>query len=55
MSMENANEQTIAEYLGNYVMMLDEALRCYFMNLGQPDVPARIDQIYCRYMEKTWF
>lgn len=51
MSMENVEEGPIAEYLSNYVMMLDEALQCYFLNLGQRDIPSRIDQIYCRYLE----
>ena len=50
MSMENADERIIAQYLSHYVMMLDEALKVYFMNLGQSDVTARIDEVYCRYM-----
>lgn len=51
MSMDDADPQLVAEYLSNYIMMLDEALRCYFTNLGKSDVTQKVDQIYCKYMQ----
>ena len=51
MSMENTDETVIAAYLSQYVMMLDEALKTYFLNLSSPNVAALIDEVYCRYMK----
>lgn len=51
MSLEEAEPELVAEYLSNYIMMLDEELRCYFMNLGNPEVAQKMDLIYCKYMQ----
>ncbi len=51
MSMEDTDERVIAQYLSNYVMMLDEALKVYFMNLGHPAIASLVDEVYCRYMK----
>ena len=49
--MEGADEEEVAQYLSNYVVMLDEALQCYFTHLGERRVPEQIDRIYCHYLE----
>ncbi len=51
MSMEDTDERVIAAYLSNYVMMLDEALKTYFLNLNHPNMASMIDEVYCRYMK----
>ncbi len=55
MAMEQMDERVIADYLANYVMMLDESLQSYFQNSASPDAVERIDRIYCRYMENLEF
>ncbi len=49
--LEGADEEEVAQYLSNYVVMLDEALQCYFTHLGERRVPEQIDRIYCHYLE----
>lgn len=43
-------EPVIADYLTQYIMMLDENLRCYFTNLGSENILEQMDEIYCNHM-----
>lgn len=50
-SLEGVREEDIAEYMSNYIKMLDESLKVYFNNLEYPgEIITVIDRIYCKYM-----
>ena len=51
-SLEEIEENQIAQYLSSYLIMLDESLKYYFLNLNKPtnQLIDEIDKIYCKYL-----
>lgn len=48
--LEKMDDDSIAEYLSCYLLMIDDSLNYYFNHYNQEDVFNKIDKIYCQHL-----